>query len=106
MRSICKNCKNYYPIEEERFGKCAVSVSITFGDEICRTPSVVPEGGSCYAFEIFEVPSCPHCGASEGTWLDRSIGYDSDGNEKTYEIFPNRCCACGKNVDAPKEYYK
>ena len=48
---------------------------------------------------------CPHCGKDEGTWFDRSMSYNSDGSENEHETFPTRCNACGKNIDAPKEYY-
>ena len=49
---------------------------------------------------------CPHCGKSEGTWFDRSYCTDGEGNMLEHEEFPTRCNACGKNVEAPKEYYE
>ena len=51
--------------------------------------------------------NCPHCGAiNPETWFDRTICYDGNGQEMEYETYPTRCCECGKNVDAPKEYYR
>lgn len=51
--------------------------------------------------------TCPHCLISPlETWFDRSIQFDSKGNELEFETFATRCCNCGKNVDAPKDYYK
>lgn len=39
---------------------------------------------------------CPHCGKDEGTWFDRTISYDSEGNETG---MATRCNACGKDID-------
>jgi DNA-directed RNA polymerase subunit RPC12/RpoP len=50
--------------------------------------------------------SCPHCGSTSGTWFDRSAMLDHQGNPLKYEEFPNRCNDCGKNVNAPKNYYQ
>lgn len=50
--------------------------------------------------------ACPHCGSTSGTWFDRSVMLDSQGNPLEYEEFPTRCDDCGKNVNAPKNYYK
>lgn len=49
--------------------------------------------------------ACPHCGSTKGTWFDRSVIYDAQGNPLEYEEFPNRCESCGRNVDAPTSYY-
>ena len=49
---------------------------------------------------------CRHCGSTKDTWFDRSVQLDNDGNELEYESFACRCPDCGKNVDAPVEYYK
>ena len=55
--------------------------------------------------EYVEQPPCPHCGEDADTWFDRSAMYDQNGNDLEYECFATRCCACGKNIDAPVEYY-
>jgi hypothetical protein len=49
---------------------------------------------------------CPHCGGTSGTWFDRCSILDEQGNPLKYEEFPTRCEDCGKNVNAPKDYYK
>lgn len=54
----------------------------------------------------FDFSECPHCGERADTWLDRSIWVGPDGLEEEYESFATRCVKCGKNVDAPKDYYE
>ena len=49
---------------------------------------------------------CTHCNKELETWFDRSTTMDESGEVIEYEDFPFRCIHCGKNVDAPKEYYK
>ena len=49
---------------------------------------------------------CPHCGSSSGTWFDRTIVINGADEEDDYKTMPFRCNSCGKNVDAPVEYYK
>lgn len=43
---------------------------------------------------------CAHCGKSEGTWFDRTISYNSKGEETGMAI---RCNACGMDIDEPVE---
>lgn len=49
---------------------------------------------------------CPHCGNNDGVWFDRSRMYDGDGNEFLYEGCCYRCNFCGRNINAPVEYYR
>lgn len=53
-----------------------------------------------------ELDPYPHCGRTSGTWFDRCAILDNEGNPLKYEEFPTRCEDCGKNVNAPKDYYK
>lgn len=44
---------------------------------------------------------CPHCGKDEGTWFDRTISYNSEGEETG---MATRCNACGMDIDeAPQK---
>lgn len=56
--------------------------------------------------DLIRVDSCPHCGSTSGTWFDRCVILDEQNNPLEYEEFPTRCEDCGKNVNAPKNYYK
>ena len=58
------------------------------------------------ASTLNDVAPCPHCESTSGTWFDRCAILDEQGNPLKYEEFPTRCVDCGKNVDAPKDYYK
>ena len=49
--------------------------------------------------------NCPFCESAEDTWFDRTIMYDHNGCQLEYETFATRCSDCGKNVNAPLDYY-
>ena len=49
---------------------------------------------------------CPHCGTKCGTWQDTTEKLHPMGFAMQYESHAERCDECGRNVNAPKSYYK